>query len=143
MPGSRKTPRTLVSRHRVESHFHRIDEAIAMATMYTANHMNIKAIIALTESGATPLWMSRIRSGIPIYGLSRHIKTLRKITLFRGVYPILFDATQIYRPEINRQAIEELLQRDLVSKGDLVIITKGSSMGMHGGTNSMKIVEVE
>lgn len=140
--GAERHPRTLVSRHRVESHFHRIDEAIAMATMYTANHMNIKAIIALTESGATPLWMSRIRSGIPIFGLSRHVRTLRKMTLFRGVYPVPFDATQIHRPEINKNAIEELLERGFVSKGDLVIITKGSSMGVHGGTNSMKIVEV-
>lgn len=140
--GAEKHPRTVTSRHRVESHFNRIDEAIAMATMYTANHMNIKAIIALTESGATPLWMSRIRSGIPIFGLSRHVRTLRKMTLFRGVYPIQFDATQIHRPEINKRAISELLARGLVCKGDLVIITKGSAMGVHGGTNSMKIVEV-
>jgi pyruvate kinase len=137
-----KHPRTLVSRHRVENQFQRIDEAIAMATMYTANHMNIKAIIALTESGATPLWMSRIRSGIPIFGLSRHIRTLRKMTLFRGVYPISFDATSIDRPQINQRAVQELQQRGLVHKGDSVIITKGSSMGVHGGTNSMKIVEV-
>jgi pyruvate kinase len=137
-----KHPRTRTSRHRVESHFSRIDEAIAMATMYTANHMSIKAIIALTESGATPLWMSRIRSGIPIFGLSRHVRTLRKMNLFRGVYPIQFDATQVDHPEINTRAIEELLQRSLVSKGDLVIITKGSAMGVHGGTNSLRIIEV-
>lgn len=141
--GAEKHPRTMLSRHRVESHFQRTDEAIAMAVMYTANHMNIKAIIALTESGATPLWMSRIRSGIPIFALSRHVKTLRKVTLYRGVYPIPFDVTTIYRPEINHRAVDELLQRNLVSKGDLVIISKGSSMGVHGGTNSMKIVEVD
>lgn len=140
--GAEKHPRTLVSRHRVECQFERVDEAIAMATMYAANHMNIKAIIALTESGATPLWMSRIRSGIPIFGLSRHVKTLRKMNLYRGVYPILFDATQIHRPDINRRAIEVLEERDLVKKGDFVIVTKGSAMGVHGGTNSLKIVEV-
>lgn len=140
--GAEKHPRTMMSRHRAESHFQRIDEAIAMAVMYTANHMTIRAIIALTESGATPLWMSRIRSGIPIFALSRHVKTLRKVTLYRGVYPIPFDATKIYRPEVNRKAVEELLSRSLVSKGDLVIVSKGSSMGVHGGTNSLKIVEV-
>lgn len=140
--GAEKHPRTLISKHRVECHFERGDEAIAMATMYTANHMKIKAIIALTESGATPLWMSRIRSGIPIFGLSRHLKTLRRMTLFRGVYPILFDATKIHRPEINHFAVAELKQKNLVREGDLVIITKGSAMGVHGGTNSMKIVEV-
>lgn len=140
--GAERNPRTQVSRHRVECHFERVDEAIAMGTMYTANHMNIKAIIALTESGATPRWMSRIRSGIPIYGLSRHEKTLLKMTLYRGVYPILFDATKVHHPEINQLAIHELQERGYVQTGDLVIITKGSAMGIHGGTNSMKIVEV-
>jgi pyruvate kinase len=140
--GAEKHPRMITSRHRVERHFEHIDEAIAMAIMYTANHMSIKAIIALTESGATPLWMSRIRSGIPIFALSRHVKTLRKVTLFRGVYPIPFDVTTIDLGEINHRAVEELLQRGLVSKGDLVLISKGSHMGVHGGTNSMKIVEV-
>jgi pyruvate kinase len=140
--GAEKHPRTLISRHRVECHFQRPDEAIAMATMYTANHMNIKAIIALTESGATPLWMSRIRSGIPIFGLSRHVKTIRKMMLYRGVYPIAFDVTQVNRAKLNHQAISELQARNLVRNGDLVIITKGKAMGVHGGTNSMKIIQV-
>ena len=87
---SEKHPSTQISRHRVECRFERPDEAIAMASIYLANHMNIKAIIALTESGATPLWMSRIRTGIPIYGLSRHRLTLGKMTLYRGVFPIDF-----------------------------------------------------
>ncbi|MGE3920264.1 MAG: pyruvate kinase, partial [Gammaproteobacteria bacterium] len=82
-----------ISRHRVEMRFKRVDEAIAMATMYTANHLNIKGIIALTESGSTPLWMSRIRSGIPIFALCRFETARRKMTLYRGVYPIEFDAT--------------------------------------------------
>ncbi len=140
--GAEKNPRTYTSRHRVERRFHQTDEAIAMATMYTANHMSIKAIIALTESGSTPLWMSRIRSGIPIFGLSPHVKTLRKMMLFRGVYPLFFDATQIQRTEINKFAIEALLKKGFVSKGDLVIVTKGTSIGVHGGTNSLKIIEV-
>jgi pyruvate kinase len=134
---------TQVSRHRVECEFHRVDEAIAMATMYTANHFNIKAIIALTESGATPLWMSRIRSGIPIYGLTGNIKTERKMTLYRGVYPVSFT----YHPEdravhINQQAIRELLKRKIVNDGDYVIVTRGDKTGQHGGTNTMKIVRV-
>lgn len=140
--GAEKHPRTYQSKHRVECHFQRVDEAIAMATMYTANHMHIKAIIALTESGATPLWMSRIRSGIPIFGFSRHLKTLQKMTLYRGVYPIPFDATKIHRPDVNRAAVTELEKRKYVKSGDFVIITKGSSMGIHGGTNALKIVRV-
>ncbi len=64
-----------------------------MAVMYTANHMRVRAIVALTESGMTPLWMSRIRSDIPIYAFTRHEATRRRVTLYRGVYPVLFDIT--------------------------------------------------
>ncbi|HLE94522.1 MAG TPA: pyruvate kinase, partial [Sulfuricaulis sp.] len=73
------------SEHRMSVTFERVDEAIAMATMYTANHLDVKAIIALTESGGTPLWMSRISSGVPIYALTRQLETGRKMSLFRGV----------------------------------------------------------
>jgi pyruvate kinase len=141
--GAEKQIITRTSRHRVECEFHRVDEAIAMATMYTANHYNIAAIIALTESGATPLWMSRIRSGIPIYGLSRHVTTQRKMTLFRGVYPLNFDVTKLEENQINSSAINELKKRGIVEKGDHVIITCGDQKGILGGTNMMKIVVVE
>lgn len=126
-----------------EQIFKYVDEAIAMATMYTANHLDIKAIIALTESGTTPLLMSRVNSNIPIYGLSRYDETLRRMTLYRGVYPISFDATHIDRRILNQSAILELQQRDILKKGDLVIITKGDLIGVHGRTNSLKIVTVE
>jgi pyruvate kinase len=131
-----------VSSHRVECNFERIDEAIAMATMYTANHCNIRAIISLTESGATPLWMSRIRTAIPIYALSRHVQTLAKVTLYRGVYPIQFDVTQFTRDEINRAAIDCLELHCDLEKGDQVILTKGDHMGVGGGANAMKILVV-
>jgi len=140
--GAERERSTQISRHRVESQFTRVDEAIAMATMYTANHLNIKAIIALTESGATTLWMSRIRSGIPIYALSRHQNTRRKMTLFRGVYPMGFDVTQVAFNEVNQKSVAELESRGIVEKGDLVILTKGDYMGVHGGSNAMKILKV-
>ena len=98
-----------------------------MATMYTANHLDIKAIIALTESGTTPLWMSRIRSSIPIYGLSRHGTTQRRMALYRGVHPIPFDVTDLDRRIINQSAINELQKRGIIQDGDLVIITKGDT----------------
>lgn len=138
-----KNRQTQISRHRVECEFERIDEAIAMATMYTANHIKIKAIIALTESGATPLLMSRIRSGIPIFGLSRNQSTRGKMTLFRGVYPINFDVTQFPPGETNRAAVRQLRQQGILTEGDLVIITKGDYIGVHGGTNTMKIICVD
>ncbi len=122
--------------------FKRIDEAIAKAAMYTANHLGVKAIAALTESGATPLWMSRISSGIPIYALTRHVETRRKVTLYRGVYPVSFDVTTTDHPQVNREVIDELVRRGAVRDGDLVIITKGDLAGVLGGTNAMKIIRV-
>lgn len=130
------------SDHRLDNLFGRIDEAIAMATMYTANHMNAKAIATMTESGATPLWMSRISSGIPIYALTRNEETSRKVSLYRGVYPQSFECVQKNIARCN-QAIIDLLQEDgIVDKGDIVIITKGDLMGQMGGTNLMKIIRV-
>lgn len=120
-----------------------VDEAIAMATMFTANHLDIKAIIALTESGTTPLLMSRINSHIPIYGLSRHETTLRRMTLYRGVYPLPFDATHIDRRILNQAAAQELRRRDIIQPGHLVILTKGDLIGVHGRTNALKIMTVE
>jgi pyruvate kinase len=120
-----------------------VDEAIANATMFTANHLAITAIIALTESGTTPLLMSRINSHIPIYGLSRHTATLRYMALYRGVYPLLFDATHIDRRILNQAAVSELQKRGIIKNGDLVIITKGDLIGVHGRTNSLKIVAVQ
>ncbi len=130
------------SHHRIDTRFEHIDEAIAMASMYTANHLGVKAIAALTESGSTTRWMSRISSGIPIYALTRHVQTRRKVTLYRGVYPVSFDVTSQDHAEVNQDVIDELLRRGAVRDGDLVIITKGDLMGVHGGTNAMKIVRV-
>lgn len=137
-----KNPTAKVSRHRMEVLFKSVDEAIAMATMYTANHLDITAIITLTESGTTPLWMSRIKSSIPIYALSRHERTQRRMALFRGVFPLPFDATHIDRRIINQAAVEALQRRGIIKEGELVIVTKGDLIGVHGKTNSMKIFTV-
>jgi len=130
------------SDHRIDSRFQRMDEAIAMAAMYTANHLGVKAIASLTESGSTALWMSRISSHIPIYALTSHVETRRKVTIFRGVYPVSFEVATKDHVAINKEAIDELLRRGAVRDGDLVIITKGDLIGVMGGTNSMKIVRV-
>lgn len=131
-----------VSTHRIHSRFSRIDEGIAMAAMYLANHSGIKAIAALTESGSTPLWMSRISSAIPIYALTRHVETRRKVTLYRGVCPVSFDVASSDHAFINREAISELQRRGVVRDGDWVIITKGDLTGVQGGTNALKVVQV-
>jgi pyruvate kinase len=128
------------SHHRLDTVFGRVDEAIAMATMYTANHLGVKAIAALTESGSTVKWMSRISSDIPIYALTRHVQTRRKVTLYRGVYPVSFDVASTNADKVNEEVIEELLRRGEVRENDLVIITKGDRSGVEGQTNIMKVM---
>ncbi|HUO79757.1 MAG TPA: pyruvate kinase [Steroidobacteraceae bacterium] len=131
------------SRQRVEPRlFHGSDEAIAMAVMYTANHMDVKAIVALTESGSTPLWMSRIRSDIPIYAFTRHEATRRRVTLYRGVYPVSFDVTHTDPAILYASIFHILVELHLCAPGDQIIATKGELSGVSGGTNSMKILEV-
>ena len=140
--GAEKERSTQVSGHRLECEFARVDEAIAMSTMYAANHLDVKAIVALTESGATTRWMSRIRSAIPIFALSRHTGTLRKSSIYRGVYSMAFDSTILKRSEVNIEAVQVLVDKGILTEGDLVILTKGDYMGLGGSSNTMKIVRV-
>jgi pyruvate kinase len=134
---------SITSDHRINTEFKQVEEAVAMATMYAANHLRVKAIAALTESGSTALWMSRISSGIPIYAMSRQVSTRRRVTLYRGVYPMSFDVSKIDNsPESDRIIIKELRRWKAVDEGDLVIITRGDRSGVGGGTNNMKIVRV-
>ncbi|NCX94111.1 MAG: pyruvate kinase, partial [Gammaproteobacteria bacterium] len=135
-------PEACFSEYRVEHTFKRVDEAIAMASMYTANHLHVKAIACLTESGATPLWMSRINSLLPIFALTRNLETIHRMALVRGVVPIHFDPTRMPYDYVNRSAIDELVRHKAVTDGDLVLVTTGDHMGMHGGTNKMMIVTV-
>lgn len=130
------------SGHRLDSVFGRVDEGIAMAAMYTANHLGVKAIAALTETGSTVKWMSRISSGIPIYAMTRFAATRRTVRLFRGAYPVAFDVATTDMHAVNYAVIEELLARGTVQNGDLVIITKGDRCGVEGQTNIMKIMRV-
>jgi len=128
-----------------EGEFKGSEEAIAMAVTYTANHMKVRAIVALTESGATPLLMSRIRSDMPVYAFTRHEATRRRVTLYRGVYPVIFDVadgTDTSTEELYRALFTRLLELRLVKKRDLVILTKGELSGVQGGTNSMQILKV-
>ena len=141
--GAKKEKTSKISGHRVELQWDHIDEAIAMATMYAANHLEgIKAIACLTESGSTPLLMSRIRSGIPIFALTRLERTQRKMALYRGVEAIHFDPTVLARLDVNRLAIEELKKILDLKNGDLVLLSKGDHMGKLGGTNALKILKV-
>ncbi|CAA6821980.1 MAG: Pyruvate kinase (EC [uncultured Thiotrichaceae bacterium] len=119
-----------------------IDKGVAMATMYTANHMGVRAIAALTESGSTTRWMSRVSSGIPIYALTSSDSACRRVSLYRGVYPVKQTKASTDAKSANRAAVELLLSEKVVDQGDLVIITKGDLMGSRGGTNQLKILRV-
>ncbi|MDS1142056.1 pyruvate kinase [Pusillimonas sp. SM2304] len=142
--GAEKEPTTTRSQHRLGETFTRCDETIALATMYAANHFpGIKAIISLTESGHTPLIMSRIRSGVPIYCYTRHPGTQRRAAMFRGVYTVPFDAAKIDPALVSDKAIEKLKEQSLLKKGDWIILTKGDFYSNSGGTNGMKILKVK
>lgn len=131
-----------ISDHRINQRFETISEAVAMSTMYAANHIGAKAICALTETGGTCLWMSRISSGLPIFAFTRHTSTRRRVALYRGVYPMKFDITHTDPLEANKQMIDQLIAEGAVEDGDFVIITKGDLRGRRGGTNNMKIIQV-
>ena len=130
------------SDHRINQRFETISEAVAMSSMYTANHIGAKAICSLTETGGTCLWMSRISSGIPIFAFTRHTTTRRRVALYRGVYPMKFDITHTDPLEANKQMIDQLIEQNIVAEGDFVIFTKGDLRGERGATNNMKIIQV-
>lgn len=137
-----KSRSTRESTHRMDESFTAVDETIAMSAMYAANHFGVQCIAALTESGNTPLLMSRISSGIPIIALTPHIDTRRKVTLYRGVYPTSVDYTGLNDDEVQDRILEELKEKGVAKSGDLIVVTRGQSRGTMGGTNQMEIVKV-
>ncbi len=141
--GAERHPSTITSSYRLNQDFTAIDETIGLAAMYAANHLDgVKAIVALTETGSTPLLMSRINSFLPIYALTPHIKTQARVSLLRGVQPIPFNSSDIPSGQVNQRAVDCLVKAGVVVDGDLVIITKGDYDNVHGGTNALKIVRV-
>ena len=118
--------------------FGRIDQSIAMGALFTAHHLGAKAIVALTDSGATALWMSRQRIHIPIYALTPKVATQRRMAMYRNVRPLLMD-TSVDRDTALKEAEGHLKSRGIVQQGDMYAITCGEPMGAPGGTNMLKI----
>jgi len=142
--GAESHPSIVKSRHRVQEEFDTIEETIALSTMYAANHLKgVKAIVALSESGATPKLMSRISSHMPIYCLSRHHSTLASAALYRGVYSVFFDSTTVSEDKLTMAAIAQLKLDGQVESGDILLFTCGDSMETVGGTNTCKILTVK
>jgi pyruvate kinase len=121
--------------------FTRIDQSIAMATLFTAYHLQVKAIASLTDSGSTALWMSRHNCGCPIFAITPKIETQRRMALLRNVTSLYLEQSPD-RDEVLRAAEDLLLAESHVQRGDLIVLTIGEPMGKSGGTNTMKIVRV-
>ncbi len=121
--------------------FGRIDQTIAMGALFTAHHLGCKAIVALTESGSTALWMSRYKVHVPIFALTSQIRTQRKMGLYRNVHPLLMPLVED-REQALREAQQVLIDRDILRPGDTYAITCGEPMGYPGGTNMLKVCEV-
>ena len=122
--------------------FTRVDQSIAMAALFTAFHLKVKAIAALTESGSTALWMSRLNCGVPIYALTTRTGTRYRCALLRDTYPLMVNYLGDDREELLEEAENVLLRAGLVVKGDIIVLTIGEPIGKAGGTNTMKIVKV-
>ncbi|MBZ0248703.1 MAG: pyruvate kinase [Burkholderiales bacterium] len=122
--------------------FQRVDQSIAMAALFTAFHLKVKAIASLTESGSTALWMSRLNCGVPIYALTSQTPTRYRATLFRGVFPLTVRYVGHDREELLAEAESVLVKSGMVKEGDLIVLTIGEPIGKAGGTNTMKIVKV-
>ena len=122
--------------------FKSIDQSIAMASLFVALHLKIKAIASFTQSGSTALWISRLNSGVPIYALTPEDSTRRRMSLYRDVEPIFLKHEQNDREELIRIAEQKLVDSKIVTEGDLIVVTIGEPIGQSGGTNTMKIVKV-
>jgi len=127
--------------HFIDQTFTRVDQSVAYGALFTAFHLRCAAICALTESGSTTLWMSRHDVDIPIYALTPSAATARRLALYRNVRPLQF--TQIHDRDAALAGAERLLlDKGVVKRGDLIVLTVGEPMGQAGGTNTLKIVRV-
>jgi pyruvate kinase len=137
-----KSAEVTLDREFLDRVFTRVDQSIAMAALFTAYHLKVKAIAALTQSGSTALWISRLNCGVPIYALTPEISTRYRLSLYRDVYPLMIKYIGHDRDYLLQEAEDQLVSAGLVQKGDLIVITFGEPIGAPGGTNTMKIVKV-
>jgi pyruvate kinase len=135
-------PFTALDQELMNRRFTRIDQSIAMSALFVAHHLNIKAVCALTQSGSTALWMSRVDSGVPIYALTPEEGSRRRMTLYREVHPLLMHYQAVDREALLLEAEQKLLAAGVVQAGDLIVVTIGDPIGKSGGTNTMRIIRI-
>jgi pyruvate kinase len=127
---------------KAQRNLEKADQAIAMATMFLTEHIRVRAVVVLTESGGTARFLSRYRSSVPIYGLSRHADARRRMAMMRDVFPIAFDSRGLPPRDAARAAVHLLYQRGLLAAGDKLIFTSGDTMELRGATNTLRLLEV-
>ena len=137
-----KSSEVTLDREFLDRVFTRVDQSIAMGALFTAYHLKVKAIAALTQSGSTALWMSRLNCGVPIYALTPEVSTRYRLSLFRDVYPLMLQYVGDNRETLLRLAEEKLVDAGVVHDGDLIVVTLGDPIGQPGGTNTLKIIKV-
>jgi pyruvate kinase len=140
--GAERHDDTRPNRDYLNVQFERIDQAIAMAAMYMATNVSVQAILALTESGSTAQWLSRVRSGVPIFALSPVRDSLRRMALYRGVYPVAHNIPSSDVEVTLTDGVRLLLQQGHINVGDRIILTMGQHTHNEGGTNSLRLVQV-
>jgi pyruvate kinase len=140
--GAERHDDTRVNTAQLNVQFQRIDQAIAMAAMYMATNVSVQAIVALTESGSTAQWLSRVRSGVPIFALSPLRDTLRRMALYRGVYPVAHDIPSTDVEVTLSEGVGLLMKQGHIKVGDRIILTMGQHTHNEGGTNSLRLVQV-
>lgn len=124
------------------SHFQRADQAVAMATIHTANHFPIEAIVTLTESGDTAVWISRQHSRVPIIAVTANRRTLGRLSLVHNVYPVFFDYHTLPEEQVNERVLHTLIELQRLKGNSYVLLTRGRAIGPAGGTNSMEIIKL-
>ncbi len=137
-----KSAEVKLDREFLDRVFTRVDQSIAMGALFTAHHLKVKCIASLTQSGSTALWMSRLNSGVPIYALTPEEATLTKCALMRDVRPFTLAYEGHDREKLLREAEQVLLERGVVERGDIVVLTMGEPIGQSGGTNTLKLLKI-
>lgn len=140
--GAERHNETRVDCEQLNVQFERIDQAIAMAAMFMATHVSVQAIVAMTESGSTAQWLSRVRSAVPIFALSPLRDSRRRMALYRGVYPIAHDFPSANVEEALAEGVRLLVKQGHIKVGDRIILTMGEYTGNEGGTNSLRLAQV-